>query len=376
MSPAEWANANASVNTNTMRAWAYKKRGTPPNVLSLTEAMKKPTLPSDSSVLVQVAYTALNPVGAYVMQLVPECLRAKGTQFVPEMDFSGTIVEVGPGVPSERELDVGTSVFGSVDVKAHVRQGAGALAEYVAVEADSVVKKPASASLEEVAGLGVAGATAISLLASTRLEKGMKVLLNGASGGIGHIMVQLVKNAVGPDGRVVAVCSGKNAAMVQELGADEVIDYTEHRSLPQYLTKRFLISRFDAIFDSYGSQDLWTHCPKYLRAGQPFVTVGPAISEPTPAAAFQAIKLMLLNKFWPRAWGGVPRPYVQPNCLANLGDMAELAGLVDEGKLKILTETYRFEDAQKAYDKLLSRRAAGKIVIEIREDSWANEKMM
>jgi len=155
-----------------------------------------------------------------MMQLCPFILRTSPA--IPELDFSGTIVSVGPDVPASRNLEPGTPVFGSVLVGTHVRTGSGALAEYVAVEAGSVVRKPENASFEEAAGLGVAGSTAVALIEKAGLKEGESVLVNGASGGIGTMVVQLAKEAVGQSGKVVAICSGKNIEMVKKLGADEV----------------------------------------------------------------------------------------------------------------------------------------------------------
>ena len=166
-----------------------------------------------------------------MMQLCPSILRTK--PYIPELDFSGKIVLLGPDVPKERQLEEGMDVFGSVLVPAHLK-GAGTLSEFVAVEASGVVKMPEVKSKEgwerekgaqKAAGLGVSGCTALVLMEEAKkkgLKEGMRVLVNGASGGIGTMVVQLAKKAVGPSGQVIAICSGKNADLVKRLGADEV----------------------------------------------------------------------------------------------------------------------------------------------------------
>ena len=100
--------------------------------------------------------------------------------------------------------------------------GRGVLAEYVVVPAENVVLKPEGMGWEEAAGLPVVGITALSVMDLARVKKGERVLLNGASGGIGSMVVQMAKQAVGEEGRVVAVCSGRNEGMVKGLGANEV----------------------------------------------------------------------------------------------------------------------------------------------------------
>jgi reticulon-4-interacting protein 1, mitochondrial len=154
-----------------------------------------------------------------MMQLLPTLFRSKPA--IPEMDFSGEIAAVGPGVPSSRRLLVGSLVFGSILLGTHLG-GAGALAEYVVVSAENVVRKPENVSLEESAGLGIAGCTALTLIERARLKQGDSVLVNGASGGIGTFVVQMAKNIVGESGRVVAICSGRNVELVKGIGADEV----------------------------------------------------------------------------------------------------------------------------------------------------------
>lgn len=103
-----------------------------------------------------------------------------------------------------------------------VMGGKGALAEYVVVPAENVVLKPEGVSMEEAAGLPIAGVTALSCMDLARVKKGERVLVNGSSGGIGSLVLQLAKQAAGSEGTVVAVCSGRNLEMVKGLGADEV----------------------------------------------------------------------------------------------------------------------------------------------------------
>ena len=204
----------------TMRAWTHSRAGPPFKVLSLTPDIKKPTIKSSTDVLVRISHAAFNPGGSIMMQLCPALFRSMPA--IPELDFSGTIVAAGSAVPESRNLVAGTTVFGSVLVGPHLRAGAGALAEYVVVAAESVVRKPGNVSFEEAAGLSVAGSTALLLAEKAGLKRGDSVLINGASGGIGTMVVQMAREAVGQSGRVVAVCSGRNVELAEKLGADEV----------------------------------------------------------------------------------------------------------------------------------------------------------
>ncbi len=156
-----------------------------------------------------------------MMQLCPFIFRSKPA--IPELDFSGALVAAGSAALESGRLAVDDSVFGSIGVESHIKAGSGALAEFVVVPVANVAKKPNSNATDtEVAGLGVAGCTALALMEKANLQNGNSVLVNGASGGIGSLVVQMARNAVGTNGRVVVVCSGTNTEMVKELGADEV----------------------------------------------------------------------------------------------------------------------------------------------------------
>lgn len=214
--------AATTMSTNesvTMKAWVHSRSGLPSEVLSLT-TLPVPCLTSPTQVRVRISHCALNPGGSITMQLLPFIFRTSPS--IPEMDFSGTIVELGPGVPAARDLTPGQHVFGSIPVGQHARSGSGSLAKYVVVDRTAVVKKPDGATLEEVAGLGIAGATALELIKAAKPKRGDSVLVNGASGGIGHMALQMCRAEVGETGRVIAVCSGENAGWVKQLGADEV----------------------------------------------------------------------------------------------------------------------------------------------------------
>jgi NADPH:quinone reductase-like Zn-dependent oxidoreductase len=204
-----------------MRAWIHSRAGPPSTVLSLSSDVPTPTIKKPQDVLVRISYAALNPGASIMMQLCPFIFRSKPV--IPELDFSGTLVAAGSSALESGRLAIGDAVFGSVDVGSHVKAGSGALAEFVVVPAANVAKKPNSNATDaEAAGLCVAGCTAVELMEKAGLQNGNSVLVNGASGGIGTMIVQMARDAVGSNGRVVAICSAKNADMVKELGADEV----------------------------------------------------------------------------------------------------------------------------------------------------------
>ncbi|MCJ1246215.1 zinc ion binding [Trapelia coarctata] len=353
-----------------MSAYTHTLRGLPTSTLSLNLSHPVPSLRNPTSALIRITHCAFNPGPSILMTLIPPLFRH--TPSIPELDFAGTTISLGSSVPASRALAPGTPVFGSIPVGFHLKTGAGALAEYVAVESECVVKTPEGKRGEDVAGLAVAGCTALLLAEKAGLKRGASVLVNGASGGIGHMVLQMVREAVGESGRVVAVCSERsgNGEMIRGLGADEVIDYTAHSPVSAYLAKRFSATPFSAIIDAYGIQDIFTHCESYLAEGKPFVTVGVAIKDYSITGVLSAGFQMMSNSLWPRMLGGVNRDYVQVSAIANLEAMTKLAGLVEGGKLRVVRDgEWGMGDALKAYERLLSRRANGKIVVKVQDES-------
>lgn len=207
---------------STMRAWTHSQPGHPSTVLSLSYDLPIPCLTRPSQVLVRVAFASLNPGASIMTQLAPSFVRTKPC--IPELDFAGALVEIGEGASLSRRLSVGMNVFGSVPVPTHMK-GTGALAEFVVVDIENVVLVPEGMQVEEAAGLAVAGCTALALLDLAKPRKGMRVLVNAAGGGIGSLLLQMVKEAVGAEGMVVAVCGGDKEELVRSLGADDVSSF-------------------------------------------------------------------------------------------------------------------------------------------------------
>lgn len=196
-----------------MRAWTYASRGTPRSVLSLSN-IAPPTAPTSSSVLIRVSHCALNPAGHVMMSLMPHIPYLSPTHSIPELDFAGEVIAVG----AEATLTAGSRVFGRM-AQADLMAGRGSLAEYVTVKEVDVVVVPEGMKMEEASGMLTTGLTAAQMLKVAGVKSGERVLINGASGGVGMMVVQIAK-AMGL--RVVGVCSGTNADIVKELGADDV----------------------------------------------------------------------------------------------------------------------------------------------------------
>ncbi|KAK7025982.1 hypothetical protein VNI00_015812 [Paramarasmius palmivorus] len=339
-----------------MRAWTHTQAGRPSEVLSFSSA-QEPTSSHDT-VIVKVQYAALNPGGSIMLQLCPFIFRNRKVPAIPELDFSGIVSS-----SNTDRFSPGDEVFGSIPVKNHLQEGSGALAEFVGIPSDYIVRKPRRMELKEAAGLGVAGCTAVVLMDSAKLKEGDVVLVNGASGGIGTLVLQMTKAAVGPTGKVVAMCSGDaHMELAISLGADEVIDYREHAPVHEYLaTQKYA---FDRIIDCYGVQELYSNCDKYLKEGSAFVTVGIAFNEITYTSVLRASFDMIRNMIWPPS----RRKYVQVIGVANREALEKLGQMAEDGKLKVMIDTcWRMEEVFKAYERVMSRRAGGKIVVQVGE---------
>jgi len=193
-----------------------------------------------SSVLVRIVAVSVNAGDHHMLTGRPFLIRvAVGRRAIPGMDFSGVVHAVGSGV--ECNFSEGDEVFGTADTKC------GAFAEYISVPATNLVRKPEKVTWEEAAALPTAGMTALQSLRTGRpVETGGRVLINGASSGVGTFAVQLAK-LMGAN--VTGVCSTANVAMVRSLGADAVVDYKKE-SVEQAAAAAG--ERYDKIIDAVG----------------------------------------------------------------------------------------------------------------------------
>src|ERR1043166_6007377 len=216
-----WTSTNdcarySSTPSNPMKAIVYCDYGLANLKL---EAIEKP-VPSDEQILVRVRAASVNPYDWHFVEGTPYVMRAMGVGLrKPKdtrlgVDFAGTVEAVGKNVT---QFKPGDEVFGG---------RAGAFAQYVCPRAGrAVALKPASISFEDAASVNIAGITALQALRDKgKVQPGQKVLINGASGGVGTFAVQIAKSL---GAEVTGVCSTRNVDLVKSLGADHVIDYTK-----------------------------------------------------------------------------------------------------------------------------------------------------
>lgn len=166
--------------------------------------------------MVRVSYAALNPLDLVMMRM-PWPFMGNS---IPGADFVGQVVQAGPSIPSTSNVRVGMTVCGTIPTM-QIFSGGGTLAEYIILPVHMVVEKPLTLDDGAAAALvGVPGQTTAIVMRATEFRKGDRVLVKGASGGVGSVLVQVLRST---GVHVTAICSGKNEAMVRRLGAEEVL---------------------------------------------------------------------------------------------------------------------------------------------------------
>jgi NADPH:quinone reductase-like Zn-dependent oxidoreductase len=268
----------------------------------------------------------------FVMRLATGLRRPKNS--VPGTDVAGTVEAVGGEVTGLRP---GDEVFGWCS---------GAFAEYASATEDHFVKKPANLTFEQAAAIGVSASTALQLLRDDgKVERGQKVLVNGASGGVGTFAVQIAK-AFGAE--VTAVTSTKNVEMVRAIGADHVIDYTRE----DFTTGA---ERYDLILDNVGNHSM-------ARTRRPLTPSGTLISNGgghSDGKLIRTVRTMLVSMVVRRQAG----PTVKTQ---NHGDLVALRDLVEAGKVTpVIDRTYPLTETPRAIGHVAAGHARGTVVIAV-----------
>ncbi|KAM0259891.1 hypothetical protein ACHAPA_010498 [Fusarium lateritium] len=372
------------------QAWVFSKRGLPWDVLSLT-SQPIPTLPPplplpkdvpnpEEWILVKVAFAGLNPGAIFQMNLVPPFIRHPSC--VPEMDLSATVIDVWH--PDDESVSVQTRRFNKGDkiiamlpASHTLPTGTGALAQFVRIPARYAVQKPEGVSFADGAGCLLTGLTARQLVRESGAKEGDRVLVNAASGGIGSLVVQMLRKVVGVEGFVVGICSGKNVDLVQSLGADEVVDYTAYDPVTQHLTEKFSSEPFNTFIDTLGNQALYVASPTYLVPDGNYSSVG--IKPPTFFVPdfLRAVLQMKLNDWWPVSpWlGGVGRKWNGTSMMnPTLQDRQAVADMLGRGDIKLVRDSvWAFADTKEAYRKLAGLHARGKVLVKVDEQVGDDE---
>ncbi|KAL8694331.1 MAG: hypothetical protein Q9224_003588 [Gallowayella concinna] len=331
-----------------MRSWQYSSTtGGLEKSISLNHSATLPNPKSDQH-LVQIIAAALNPVD-YKPAEIPGLIRFAITKpATPGIDFAGSIVRPASGSP----LKAGQLIFGASGTNP---VAGGALREFSVSGVKSAVVIPEGVDPVDAATVGVAGLTAYQSIVP-HVKSGDKIFINGGSGGTGVFGIQFAK-AVGC--HVTTTCSTVNVDFCKELGADEVVDYKKDKVLDVLLLKA-KEQKFDHAVDNVGSDEQLTlHCHEFMRSSGKMVVVG---GEPSWKAVTQTLKRKVLPGFLGGVKGNVVGfwPDQKPEDLQQIGEWMK------EGKVKAVVDTiFPFEDVPKAFEKLKTGRARGKIVVDV-----------
>lgn len=326
-----------------MKAVVQERYGAPTEVLSLADVAVPDPAPDE--VLVKVHAASVNPADWHLVRGEPLIARAqlglrRPRKVVPGVDVAGVVEAVGADVTG---FSVGDEVYGET-----LRRRYGTFAEHAAVAASGLAPVPPSLSMEEAAAIPLAGLTALQALTThSAAEAGRRVLIVGASGGVGHLAVQI---AVALEAEVTGVCSTRNVEFARSLGATRVIDYTTESYLDD--------GEYDLVVQLSG-----------LDSAADFL----------PVMARDATLLLLTGDAESRFWGPIGRgvaamlrsPFVSQRLTmftaeANRPDLERLTAMVEAGDLRPEIErTVGLADVPAAIARVEEAHTRGKVVVTV-----------
>lgn len=323
-----------------MKAVVYREYGSA-DVLKLEEVPK--STPGEQEVLIRVRAASLNPLDWHLMRGVPWFLRFLTGLQKPRrtrlgVDVAGEVETAGAGVAV---LKPGDRVFGAVD---------GAFAEYVCAPVSAVANIPMNVTFEQAAAVPIAGLTALQALRDKgMLQSGQRVLINGASGGVGTFAVQIAK-WMGV--KVTGICSTRNVDLVLEIGAERVVDYTREDFAAG-------AERYDVIFDLIGNRPLGDF-RRVLNPRGVFVACGGGGPQtPTSQLLAGMINQMVMGWFTRQKLVGILAKKSRE-------DLSALSELMQSGKITpVIDRRFSLNEVPEAIRYLEAGHARGKVVISV-----------
>ncbi|MCH9650009.1 MAG: NAD(P)-dependent alcohol dehydrogenase [Deltaproteobacteria bacterium] len=317
-----------------MRAWQIASYG---DISKLELGQTGLPTVGDDDILVRVLVAALNPADLKVIsgKNGGKFLHASRFPLTPGFDFSGYVESVGPQV---KHLVRGMEVFGFLPYGTKTKQGS--FADYLKIDPNTVAQKATNTPHLQAAASATSASTAYQALRGKgRLQAGQRVLIHGASGGVGSCAVQIAK-LLGAE--VWGSCSAPSLPFVRGLGVDQAFDYRQTRL-------RDLAQRFDLVFD-VASVSSYSACTSILRRGGTYLTLlpSPSLVSGKLASAFSSHKCKVV--------------VVKPKA----ADLAQIAQWLENGQLSVpIDATYSFENLPAALARLEDGGVKGKVVVEV-----------
>ncbi|KAL4940983.1 hypothetical protein BDV06DRAFT_230035 [Aspergillus oleicola] len=346
-----------------MKAWQFTS--TTPSMQACmhlnNEAPLPPTAKSlaPDTVLVKVIAAGLNPVDYKFAEIPILGPLIVGRPSTPAMDYAGRVIATGPttGKYAEADLKPGQLVFGRLEGPSKY----GTLAEYTVARRSGCVAIPAGVNPIDAVCATSVGLTAYwCIVHRLKSYPGKRVFLNGGSGGTGTFGIQIAKTL---GCHVTTSCSSANVDFCKGLGADVVIDYTQS-DVKAELRK---MEKFDLFIDNVGiPTDFYWVAPTFMNPNTHYIQVGAQAVTP------MFILGNMFKAWWPSWLGGGKRPYEFMHIVNNVEDYTQIGRWLEEGKVKaIVDEVFGFDEKGpvKAYEKLRTARARGKIVVLV-DEKW------
>ncbi len=324
-----------------MQAIVQHRYGTQAELVLQLDELARPAI-GDDEVLVHVAAASVDMGTWHCMTGMPYAMRLMGfgvrspKASNPGRALAGTVDSVGKNVT---EFKPGDEVYGSCD---------GSFAEYARVATTMLAVKPANLSFEQAAAAPISGGTALQAVRKANVQSGQKVLIVGASGGVGTFAVQIAKTL---DAEVTGVCSTAKVDLVRALGADHIIDYTADDFTGGAL-------RYDVILDIGGNRRL-SHLRRALTPRGTLVIVGGESGGRWLGGFDRSLRAVLLSLFVPQNLGMLAST-------ENAKDLNELRELIETGQVTpAVDRTYPLIETADAIQHVKDGRAKGKVVITV-----------
>ncbi len=303
------------------------------DVLSI-ESVDKPTI-NDNEILVEVKAVSINPIDWRIRTGEMRMITGRIPPRILGADYSGVVNKIGKNITSYKK---GDEVYGLIN-NAKVKEGT--YADFVKVKESEICLKPNNCSFEEAASLPLVSLTAyLAIVNTAKVKKGSNILINGCTGGVGSVAVQIAK-ALGCN--VTGICSSKNFDFARKLGTDKMIDYKKNNVLEK-------TEIYDTIFDTVGNLK-FSKSKKILRAKEVYVTT---------AATFTAILFTpIFNLF---------RSKKSKVIIANPNSdiLTVVKQMVETGKIKSkISKTFDFEQIKEAHKMSQNGGFCGKIVLKV-----------
>lgn len=333
---------NPAALNNPMKAIRFCEYGSP-DIVKLDD-VEKP-LPTDNQILIKVRAASLNALDAYMIRdawlnrLIFGLRKPRDTRL--GRDVAGVVEAVGKNIT---QCKPGDEVFGACR---------GSLAEYACASERGLVMKPAGVTFQQVASIPLAGLTALQGLRNGKIQPGQKILINGATGGVGTFAVQIAKTF---GAEVTAVCSTRNVDLVRSIGADHVIDYTK-----EDYTKSD--QRYDMIFDNVCNHS-FSERRRVLTSKGICILVGMGGAGVSEGQAMGRIVGNLFIAYGLSSF--TDQRFAQYMTKVSKDDLMMLGDLVQTGKVRpVIERTCKLSDAPEAFRIFNQGHARGKVVITV-----------